>query len=307
MARRNKLIYITLALVWCKNIAAALPHNIVSPVNVEKFCQSYSGQSHFLNDLSSQVIANRATRLELVRLLKLNKALGCRQSLADYLNQFIDEPQGKEYDKNFDSYLLLSFVANLPQAVTLIEKKIDNGELVEWLDVFEKADKEAYFKTLSRWVNRIANLLRTLDRSPTVDIKMYGKNAQSDDKISTPDSIPIWNPLFINKYLSEVKSQHFKLSKNEFANLNIIYAASNQSYRDIFLVNMADAVRISETNWVMSFREEPTWVQFRLFPVMGKVGGGVVKRELIWLSNYHENFKFRAVAQSTLEKIVSKS
>ncbi len=270
---------------------------------VVKFCRNYSGQDKFLSDLSTNIINSRETRLELVHLLKVHKVKGCEQALGDYLDRIISGEHKKEDSKNFDSYLLLSFAADLPQATALIEKQIDKGELVEWLDVFEKADRESYFKALSRWVERMAALLRKLDHAPTLNAQAYGKNIHNLDKISPPDAIAIWNPLFINKYLSEVKTQNIRLSKKECAQLNIIYAASNQSYREIFVEDMASALKKSDVNWLASFREEPTWVQFRLFPVMGKVGGGLVKRELIWLSKYHESFQVRSVAQSTLEKI----
>lgn len=279
---------------------------VKQPFSVEVFCSTYNGQSNFLAELSKKILTNNAYRIELVKLLRNEKAKGCKSALDDYLNKFLENSINKTNETGFASYLLLAFASNLPVATKIIEKEIMGGNFIDWLDVFEKSDREAYFKTLSQWVERVAQLVRKLDKANTIDENMYGKMVGNENDIRTPESIPIWNPMLMNKYMNEVIYQKKKLTKDNFNNLNIIFSASNQSYREIFLTKMDSIISFGEINWILSFRIEPSWVQFRLLPVMGKVGGGLMKRELIWLSQNHQNFKMRSVAQSTLEKINNK-
>lgn len=294
------IFFVSLFMQYTYAQTTALP-----AVDVQTFCATYTGQSDFLKDLSQKILKDSARRIELVKLMRDKKAQGCQNALSNYLNKFMQNDSNEAEQKNFQSYLLLAFASNLPIATQLIEEEISKGKLIDWLDIFQKTDQEGYFKTLSQWVGKIALLLRQLDNANIVEEKQYGKMNSPDNDIKTPESIPIWNPIIINKYMTEIISNKIKLTKSDFANLNIIYSASNQSYRDIFLPEMTSVIKLSESNWIMSFRVEPSWVQFRLLPVMGKVGGGLMKRELIWLSNYHQNFKIRSIAQSTLDKMIA--
>lgn len=265
------------------------------PFSLEKFCSSYVGQDDFLKEMAQKVLKNNELRVELVNSMRKQKASGCAAALSNYLNK-----ETKSFD---ESYLALAFAANLPVATEIIEKEITEGKLLDWLDILNQSDKNSYFKALTQWVNRVASQIRLVDHAETVDGKLYGKVTESGNDIKPPESIPIWNPIIINKYMTEITNQKIKLTKNDFANLNIIFASSNQSYREIFLKQMASVVTLGQTNWILSFREEPSWAQFRLFPIMEKVGGGLMKRELIWLSKYHQNFKIRSVAAIALEKV----
>ncbi len=284
------------------NTSAAVKE-IPPPISVENFCESYSGQSHFLEQMSKEILKDNKRRIKLVELMNSKHATGCREALSDYLKEIIKDDSNLEGRRGFEAYLALAFTVHLPEATELIEKEIDKGKLVDWIDVVQNSDKEAYFSALSHWVQKVAVLIRQITHGEAVDEKLYGRISGNEQEILTPEAIPIWNAIIVHKYMAEVMSRRMKLTKNEFAYLNILYAASNQSYREIFLKEMSSIVELSDVNWVTDFREEPTWVQFRLFPIMAKTRGGVVKRELIWLSNNHQEFRIRALAQSTLEKV----
>ena len=272
-------------------------------LSIEKFCSEYSGGRGFMEDLSQKILKDNHQRFKLVQLMKNKKAQGCANALTEFLNSLeADGPKGKK-PGYFQSFLVLAYAANLPVATKIMEQEINEGNLMTWLDVLEKQDKLIYFKSLSLWVHKMAVLLRQVGRANLVDVSQYGKNSGIQNDSHTPESIPIWNPVFNLKYMEEVSRLKMKLSIEDLNDLNIIFATSNQSYRDIFLKNMSVVISLSEKNWITSFRQEPSWVEFRLFPVMEKVGGGMMKRELIWLSNYHESFKIRSLALSTLEKV----
>lgn len=306
---RLNLLYLYL-LVFCMQVFAKPNLSQPSPteiifLDVEEFCKTYSGQSDFLVEMTQKIIRKNNKRIELVKLMSQNKASGCRNAITDYLNQFLPEESDKVKQENFESVLLLAYLTKLPVAKKLIEKEIRQGKLMNWLDVFKQSDKDAYFQTLSQWVQKVAVLIRQLDHAEKVDSKYYGRLLGNEKDIKTPESIPSWNPMLINKYLDEVMARKEKLSIEGFGDLNIIFAASNQSYREIFISKMASIITPYQTNWILSFRSEPSWVQFRLFPVMSKIGGGLMKRELIWLSQNHQSFKVRSVAQTTLDKVNS--
>jgi hypothetical protein len=96
-----------------------------------------------------------------------------------------------------------------------------------------------------------------------------------------------------------------KLDIDQFGYLNIIFAATTTSYRETFIEQIAEVVANNPQTWILSFRKEPTWVEFRLFPIMKKAGGGEIKREMIWLSKYHQDGHIRILAMNTLETLAS--
>ena len=272
--------------------------------SVESICQSYHGEDDFLKTASNEILKYNERRIELVRLMSKGKALGCQQALTDYLTHFNTPEFFQKKPFGFESYLILAYSANLPVAKKIIEDEINAGRLLDWLDIFQKFDEKAYYKSLSQWVERVAILLRNIDHAETLDKKDYGKvTGQENNKIQTPQSIQMWNIMIINKYLNEVINHKIKLTEKEFSNLNIIFAASNQSIRDIFASKMTTIIGNNNFIWILSFRIEPSWVQFRLFPLMIKDNGGFMKRELMWLAAHHENGKMRAMARTTLDKM----
>lgn len=273
------------------------------PQNLRQFCASYHGQNSFLDELSHVYLKDQETRISLIQNIRQHQLPGCSQAFEDYLGQFLEYKNQDKKSLGFENYLMIALSAEIPIAKRLIENQINRGKLLEWLDVFQQSDKEAYFRTLSQWVSRVAELLRQLDNSPLQDLSKYGHSQKEGLDLKTPEAIAIWNPILIDRYLHEIQSEERHLTQEQFSALNVIFAASNQSYRDIFLIPMTKTVDLSIENWVKSFREEPVWIQFRLLALMGRVGGGMVKRELIWLSKNHENFKIRSLAQSTLNKV----
>ena len=83
-----------------------------------------------------------------------------------------------------------------------------------------------------------------------------------------------------------------KLDIEQFGYLNIIFAATTTSHREIFIDKITEIVANNPQTWLLSFRKEPTWVEFRLFQIMEKINNGDIKREIIWISKLQKWLKY---------------
>ena len=112
----------------------------------------------------------------------------------------------------------------------------------------------------------------------------------------------------MNRFLNEMIARKTKLTENEFNELNIIYASTTTSYRETFVEQITKIVANNPKDWLLSYRKEEHWVQFRLFPIMQRLGkkDGNIKLEIIWISKYHSDGRIRTLALNTLEKIATK-
>jgi hypothetical protein len=269
---------------------------------ISNFCSNYSEQNDFLKKMAQDIIPNDHTREYLVAGLKDNKLPGCKKALQDFMKKILAEkdfiPKAGE-----QGFLSLALLADIPEATVVIEREIDKGLLSSWIDKLKAANEAGYLQALNSWIKRVAHEIREKNNSQLQDTNDYGLLAKSGETVRYPDMIRIWTPILMNRYLNETIKRKTKLSETEFNHLNIIFAATTTSYRETFSDQIAQIVANNPQTWLLSFRREPTWVEFRLFPIMQKVAGGDIKREIIWLSKYHQDVKIRTLALNALEKL----
>ncbi len=288
-----------------------LNENISPQKKVAKLCSEFeTGKSFnylkdFIERIKNEVLLNEKVRVQFAKDLNSKKLKGCENLLREYVLNMANK---KDYEPQLGEQGLLSLaiIAGIPEANNVIEKEINEGRLSSWIDTLNSTDDKAYIKALNNWVLKIAKAIRESENSSLSEISDYGKIENENVDLKNPDKFRIWTPILMNRYLIENVKRKSKLNEEEFSNLNIIYGASTTSYREIFGDEIAKIARNNVEKWILSFRKEKAWVQFRLFPLMERIGGGEIKREVIWISKHHQSKKMRAIALSTLEKIAIK-
>lgn len=273
---------------------------------VDEFCKSYGGESNFLPKMTATLLKDEKNRAALMHTLKAGDGKnGCVRALSNYLDRWQEEDETTD-KRGRQSYFMLAVIAKLDQAQKIIEAEIDRGQVSTWLDVLAANDSTAYLSALEKWIQKVGDALRTIDHAELSKTTTYGKISTKETDVKPPAALPLWSPLLLSRYLSEVEKQKKKLTQKEFAALNIIYGASTPSYREIFAEPISKVITLNDSEFILTFRQEPNWVQFRLIPLLSKTGGGSIKRELIWLSNYHQDFKMRAVSLNALNVLAKK-
>lgn len=274
---------------------ANVPDKNSAPASSPLVCTERSRDEDILKSMLLKLSEKKEVRQQFIYFMKTEESHFCRDALERYLKKLNQEDI--EDIRGAIPYVLLGFSLNLPASRELIDKQITKGKFLDWLDVFKASDREAYLKTLGRWVEQTAIWVRNTAHAPMADLGQYGKSNNEDKELQAPRAVPVWNPMIIDKYLDEILAQHRDLTEEEFCHLNILYAIANQSYRDIFTAKMAAVVLRGQIQWLKSFRREQPWAQFRLLAIAKKTPGWPVRRELMWLSRYHQNYKIRAVAR----------
>jgi hypothetical protein len=271
---------------------------------VKEFCENYDSQKDFYKKMSKEILSDEKMRKQFISDLTQKKLPGCELALKDFMKGILAEndytPKAGE-----QAYLSIALIAKIPEASEVIEREIDKGFLSSWIDTLKETNDNAYIQSLNNWIKRVATEIRKKDDTKILDPSLYGKLPFDGKGIKYPDMVRIWTPILMNRYLSEMVKRKTKLDVEQFGYLNIIFAATTTSYRETFLDQIAEIVFNNPQTWILSYRKEPAWVEFRLFPIMKKAGGGEIKREMIWLSKYHQDGHIRTLAISTLEALAS--
>lgn len=297
---RNK--FVCCALMWNLCASGAFAETAVAKDSVVQLCDSYDGNElKFLQKISTDVLSDPKLRADLIQILKTQNISGCRSALVDYFKGILKNENPK-YRRGMQAYLFLALIADVPEAKKMIETEIDKGMISDFIDVLEQTDEDAYYHTLGKWVEKVSAAVRKAADADPQDESRYGSAYQADHAERELATISIWSPLFMNRYFEEAIHRREKLSKKEFSDLNIIFALANGSYREIFLNQLQTLVKLNPQQWVASFRSEQVWVQFRLFPVLKQSNEGAIKRELIWLAQYHQDGRLRLLAQEALDR-----
>ena len=278
-----------------------------SPSIVKDFCEKYDNQKDFFNDMTKEILSNEKRRAELASGLARKKYPKCELAIKDYLKKTLSE---KEYTpkQGEQAFITLGLIAKIPDASQVIEKEIDKGYLSSWIDILKETNDAGYIQSLKSWIKRVAKEIREKDNTKILDPSLYGKPSTDGKEIKYPDMVRIWTPILMNRFLNEMIARKTKLTENEFNELNIIYASTTTSYRETFVEQITKIVANNPKDWLLSYRKEEHWVQFRLFPIMQRLGkkDGNIKLEIIWISKYHSDGRIRTLALNTLEKIATK-
>ncbi len=271
---------------------------------IKEYCESYDSQKDFFKKMSTDILSRENMRVQFISDLTQKKLPGCDLALKDYMKRILAE---KDFEVNSvdQAFLSIALVAKIPEAVEVIEREIDRGYLSSWIDTLKESNDKGYIQSLNNWIKRVAKEIRKKDDTKTLDASLYGSLPNDGKGINYPEMVRIWTPILMNRYLTEMVKRKIKLDIDQFGYLNIIFAATTTSYRETFSDQIAEIVANNPQTWILSFRKEPTWVEFRLFPIMKKVGGGEIKREIIWLSKYHQDGRIRTLAINTLEALAS--
>ena len=271
---------------------------------VKEFCENYDSQKDFYKKMSAEILSDEKMRLQFASDLTQKKLPGCELALKNFMKKILDEddyiPKPSE-----QAFLSIALLAKIPEASQVIEKEIDKGFLSSWIDTLKETNDSGYIQSLNNWIKRVAIEIREKDDTKTLDPSLYGMLPGDGKGIKYPDMVRIWTPILMNRYLSEMVNRKTKLNIDQFGYLNIIFAATTTSYRETFINQIAEIVANNPQDWILSYRKEPAWVEFRLFPIMKKAGGGEIKREMIWLSKYHQDGRIRTLALNTLEDLAS--
>lgn len=228
------------------------------------------------------------------------KAPKCMKAVKQYLKNVLKDKVPR-YDKGLYAYLFLGLRADIPEAFQVIEKEIYEGHLNDWIDKLEEIQSDVYKKSLVKWARHVEAEVRKIYNAKLSKNENY--KIENEDTEEIPELMSIWSPILMTKYLNLLSKKTYKITAEDFESLNVIYAFSNSSYRAVFKDKTSKLILAASDNWVKSARKEQAWVLFRLFPLIPKNPDGNIKRELIWLSQYHQDYKIRSLASSKLRKI----
>lgn len=229
-----------------------------------------------------------------------NKAPKCKKVIENYLKKVLDDKIPR-FDRGLYSFLSIALRANMPMAYKVIEKEIYDGHLNEWIDKLEELDFELYGNSLTKWASHVEAEIRKMYKLEQTKRGSYAVG--EENTVNITQLLSVWSPILMTKYLEFLLSPQYRVDTKDFSSINIIYAFSTASFREIFNEQISNVILKASDRWVDSLRKEQEWVVFRLFAVIPKNADGNIKRELIWLEHYHPDFRIRSMASTTLAKI----
>jgi len=233
-----------------------------------------------------------------------NKAPPCKKALIVYFKKVLDNKIPRS-DQGLYAYLFLGLRADIPHAYKIVEKEIYEGHLNDWIDQLRELKTDVYEKSLIKWARHVESEVRKNYNVKLSKDKNYTLNENDSDQ--PPELMSVWSPVLMTKYLDLLSQKSYHVSGKDFASLNVIYAFSTPSFRGVFRDQTAKIITKASDEWVKSIRKEQSWVLFRIFPLIPKKSDGNIKRELIWLSKYHSDFKIRSLASSSLRDDASRA
>lgn len=298
-----KTVCYFIIILYLNQSFATEPSNSSDPKSfVKNFCENYDSQKDFFKKMSSEILSNEHRRKQLVLDLTQKNVPKCEIALKEYMKRILEED---DYTPKLgeQAFLSLALIAKIPEASTVIAREIDKGYLSSWIDTLKDTNDTEYINSLNSWIKRVATEIRkndnfSLKKTPQLN---------NEKEIKYPDMVRIWTPILMNRYLNEIIQRKTLLNEEQFGHLNIIYAATTPAYRITFSDQIAKIVSINTKTWISSFKKESMWVEFRLFPIMEKVGSYEIRKELEILSNSpDQNDLIKNLAKSTLEKLRQK-
>jgi hypothetical protein len=300
----KKIFYIALFFFLKSHICRA-SFTIETQNKVKNFCENYNHDKEFYQKTVKEILSQETLRFYLAEGLRHNQLPGCKKAFKDYLKKRL-ENEDDETQPGDQAFLSLGFLAKLPESQKIIEREIDKGLLSSWIDLLQKENEEAYRHALGKWITRVGQELRQKENAGLRAVSDYGKAPADGKGIKIPNMVRIWTPILMSRYLSDSIKTQKKLDVIEYGHLNIIFASTTTSYREIFKEEISKIIANNTTQWIQSYKKEPPWIQFRLLPLMQNIDSGDIKREVIWLSKHHQDPLFRTLAINTLEKIALK-
>lgn len=282
MALRNFLTFmcsVSLLSVHTNVFAAAK----ITPATVKAWCHSTRPGS-VVKTLINEVIPDAELRKAFVRLLAAGQGAQCSVGLSAYFDELSKQKNlvALKKEAGVKALLVMGLAAKDAGAVRIVEREILDGALEEWLPTLEQANPLVYASTLRRWASSHAAL------------------ARSHADLTEQKQV---NALLADRYFQLLK-QGSIVSESDFRNVNMLYASTNGASRDAYNASLVGLMRKHDSVWLPTVRNEPHWAQLRLLPLMVKVGGPEVMRELMWMSDASQDNRVRALANRSIDDLV---
>jgi hypothetical protein len=247
--------------------------------------------------LAEASMASPQERNSLLELMR-DKNNGCRKALELRLAELKEKPSNFRNNTGRHAALTLGLMLDIPTALQLVEAEAASSGAPEWLSMLAQWDERAYSTLLRGWVLTSAERLRTRMGLPKAMSEMYGKLLIEERPQQGEKSV--LTPLVLELYLKNAATKA-SVSAEEFAALNIHYAAGNPGSRRLFVGNYVSVLKKHAPLWIPVFREERPWTQFQMVDLMGQVGGSEMIRELLWLSQNHADARMKSRASQALD------
>ncbi|MBM3382941.1 MAG: hypothetical protein FJY29_10930 [Betaproteobacteria bacterium] len=264
-----------------------------------KICSTTSavGKERFQDVLAQASMASSQERNLLLETLR-DKNNGCRKELEIRLQELKDKPSNFKNNTGRHAALNLGLMLDLPVALQLVEAEAATSGAPEWLSMLSQWDERSYSTLLRSWVLSSAEKLRGRMGLPKATSELYGKS-QIEERVQQGEK-SVLTPLVLELYLKDVLTKP-SVTVDEFAALNIHYAAGNAGSRRLFGENYIVLLKRNAAQWIPVFREERPWTQFQMIDLMGRVGGSEMIRELLWISQNHADTRMKSRASQALD------
>ncbi len=273
---------------------------IVGPADV---CGSHVRKSGLLERIEKEYLVEKQTRTALVEALRTGTMNPCREELSKYIDVLLQSAAKGQLPKLRPALLSLALSHNLPDVQKVMALYIEHGVAGEWLDSLKALDDKLYFEILGRWVSDTAQLIRINQnlglRSPA-EYGMMSLMSTTEKR----EAVKLVSPLVVNRYLNELSARKKVLTQTEILSINALFAGTSANDRQLLLEPIARIFRRQESDIIVAFRQESVWAAFKLLPLLGKLGGPEMARELMWLSQNHKDVRMRSVASRTLDEMV---
>lgn len=271
--------------------------------SVEKKCSGKSNiaADNFQDILAEVSMANLQTRTALLTLMR-EKGNNCRKAIELRLLEIKEKPANFKNNTGRHAALTLGLLLNLPVALQIVESEAAISGAPEWLAMLQQWDEKAYSELLRKWVLEAGEKLRFDLGLQSAGKQNYGKTLIEERSHNGKKNQQA--PFVLELYLKS--ALHRAPSVNEFAAINIHYAAADAASRRLFHDNFVAILRKNSVSWVNSFRDERAWTQFQMIELMASIGGSEMVRELLWLSQNHIDERMKSRASQALDDALTK-
>lgn len=239
-------------------------------------------EKHLVLDL----LPDAKKRLELEAALRSGSGLRCGGILREFVGTLQKGTPRSDFLPVRNLLLEVSANGNIENAQFFLESEISAGRGEDYLDILKNSNVERYTNALRKW---------TYETSKGMSKKT--------EQVGMPTRV--LSPLYLERFLRLFANGGKILNGADCSALNTIFIGAPSGDRELFLPLLGKAIRNSATVWLKSFRSESTTSQFRLFPIFEAAGGPDVVAELMSISQDHADARMRALAERSLNKILS--
>jgi hypothetical protein len=250
--------------------------------------------------LAENSLTDANTRHKLIEVMQKPDS-PCRKTLETWLGDLKGKPVDARSNTGRMAAVTLGVLLDLPAAKTFVGSEAESGGGLEWLATLQQWDEKAFAELLQKWVIRSGDDIRKQRGLAIFTRETYGKQLIADATGSASlQAVP--PPVVFDQYLKLLAKR--PPGAEELNALNAIYVNLNSGARGLYSKEYVSILRKNSVAWVNAFRVESAWVQFQLLELMGRTGGAEVVRELMWLSQNHQDPRIKSRASQALDEAV---